>query len=146
MTVKLRVNYSDLYTVSFGEHTHTLCIRKKSFYNMENFFLLRIVLGAVLATYLASHGLQRNSLSVSGAIAAFSVGFISFLASYRFGLVLILFYYTSSKLTKVDEKKKSSFEDDFKKVESCLFDVEVFLYLFHRSVTTVFMLLHFTLN
>jgi uncharacterized membrane protein len=87
---------------------------------MENFFLLRMALGLALATYLACHGLKRNSLSTTGAIAAFFVGFISFLTSYRFGLVLILFYYTSSKLTKVDEKKKSSLEDDFKKVSACL--------------------------
>jgi uncharacterized membrane protein len=79
-------------------------------------FSSRVVLGAGLALFLARHGLKRNSLSASGAAAAFLVGFLSFLTSIRFGAVLILFYYSSSKLTKVNEAKKASLEQDFKKV------------------------------
>jgi len=82
---------------------------------MEPYYILRLVLGTALALYLARHGLKRNSLSYSGAIAAFFVGFVSFVTSYRFGILLILFYYTSSKLTKVNEAKKSRLEDHFKK-------------------------------
>eukprot|EP01035_Chromulina_nebulosa_P022643 gene22643-29317_t len=55
----------------------------------------------------------RKSLNLSGSIAAFLVGFISFSASYRFGLILILFYYTSSKLTKIKEDIKAKLEDDY---------------------------------
>ena len=83
---------------------------------MQRFVLIRAGIGFALACYLALHGLKRNSLSKSGAVAAFIVGFLSFLASYRFGCILILFYYSSSKLTKVDEKKKSNMEENFKKV------------------------------
>ena len=44
-------------------------------------------------------------------MAAFIVGFTSFACSYRFGLLLILFYYSSSKLTKVREDVKSKLEE-----------------------------------
>mgnify|MGYP005991109229 CR=1 FL=1 len=83
---------------------------------MASTFLVRFALGTALALYLARHGLKRKSLSLSGAIVAFCVGLIAFLTAYRFGVLLILFYYTSSKLTKVNETKKSSLEDDFKMV------------------------------
>ena len=64
---------------------------------------IRILVGFLIACGLSWHGLRKKSLSISGAVAAFLVGFLSFGASYRFGAILILFYYTSSKLTKVNE-------------------------------------------
>jgi uncharacterized membrane protein len=75
----------------------------------------RCVVGFLLATGLSFHGLKKKSLNMSGAIAAFLVGFIAFAVSMRFGSILILFYYSSSKLTKLDEKKKEKLEDDFLK-------------------------------
>lgn len=68
-----------------------------------------------LAAYLARHGLKRKSLSVSGAVAAFFVGAMSILASYRFGIILLALYFTGSKLTTLDEAKKSSLEEEFRK-------------------------------
>jgi uncharacterized membrane protein len=61
---------------------------------------VRVALAAVIAVVLARHGLRKKSLSPSGARAAFAVGFTSFAMSYRFGVVLIAFYYSSSRLTK----------------------------------------------
>jgi uncharacterized membrane protein len=63
---------------------------------------------------LSYHGLRKKSLSLSGASAAFFVGFTAFATSYRFGIMLILFYYTGSKLTKVKEDVKAKLEEDFK--------------------------------
>lgn len=48
-----------------------------------------------------------------GAFSALLVGFGSFAVSYRFGVILILFYYTGSKLTKVKEEVKAKLEDDY---------------------------------
>ena len=99
--------------------THSLTLTHSSSLSLMAIsyaFSSRVVLGAGLALFLARHGLKRNSLSASGAAAAFLVGFLSFLTSIRFGAVLILFYYSSSKLTKVNEAKKASLEQDFKKV------------------------------
>jgi uncharacterized protein (TIGR00297 family) len=76
--------------------------------------VIRLILALVIALALARHGLKRNSLNTSGAIAAILVGFISFAVSYRFGLILILFYYSSSKFTKLSETTKAKLEDGYK--------------------------------
>lgn len=72
-----------------------------------------LIIASVLAITLAAHGYKKKSLSESGALAAFFVGFISFGTSSRFGFILILFYYTSSKLTKVKEGIKAKLEDNY---------------------------------
>lgn len=41
------------------------------------------------------------------------VGFIAFATSYRFGVLLIVFYFSSSKLTKLKEDVKAKLEDDY---------------------------------
>eukprot|EP00981_Chlorochromonas_danica_P011338 scaffold3873_cov177-Ochromonas_danica.AAC.18 len=78
---------------------------------MENYLLIRLTLAIILAFGLAFHGLKKRSLSPSGCVAAMIVGFVTFSISYRFGLVLILFYYSSSKLTKLKEEVKAKLED-----------------------------------
>ena len=73
----------------------------------------RVLIAIILAVGLAAHGYSKKSLSASGAVGALFVGFTSFASSYRFGFVLILFYYTSSKLTKLKENVKAKLEDDY---------------------------------
>ena len=67
----------------------------------------------VIATLLSFHGLKKKSLSVSGAVAAFFVGFCSFVVGVRFGIILILFYFTGSQLTKMGKRKKAQIEEDY---------------------------------
>lgn len=74
----------------------------------------RIGVAFLIATFLSYDGLRKKSLNVSGAAAAFLVGFISFAASFKFGIVLILFYYTGSKLTKFKQNLKAKLEEDYK--------------------------------
>ena len=62
---------------------------------------LRILLAFILASALSYHGKRKKSLDSSGSAAAFVVGFVSFTASYRFGAILIIFYLSSSRLTKL---------------------------------------------
>lgn len=82
---------------------------------MDSFaFGVRGGIAALLAWLLASRGLKKKSLSVSGATAAAAVGFLSFLSGYRFGVVLILFYQSSSSLTKLKSSYKKSLEADHK--------------------------------
>ena len=68
----------------------------------------------VLSIALALHGYRKKSLSLSGACAAVCVGFVSFAVSYRMGIILIVFYYTGSKITKVREDIKERLEADYK--------------------------------
>jgi uncharacterized membrane protein len=76
-------------------------------------FLTRCLLGAVVAFGLAYHGYLKNSLSISGAISAFFVGFIALASSYRCGIILIVFYYSGSKFTKLKEKEKAKLEHNY---------------------------------
>lgn len=76
--------------------------------------VMRCLLAIAVAAGLSYHGLKKKSLSPNGAVAAFVVGFSAFASSYRFGIILILFYYTGSKLTKVKEDVKATLEADFK--------------------------------
>jgi uncharacterized membrane protein len=63
--------------------------------------------------YPSSSGIRKRSLSKSGSIAAFVVGFVSLAVSYRFGLILLLFYYTSSSMTKYKEPQKAKLESNY---------------------------------
>lgn len=58
--------------------------------------------------------MKRKSLSKDGALAAFCVGFLGILASYRFGFTLLIFYWTSSKLTKYKSELKRIVEDGYR--------------------------------
>lgn len=78
-------------------------------------FIYRIYVAIILSGGLSYHGIRKKSLSISGCLAAFGVGVIAFASSVRFGVILIAFYYSSSKLTKLQEKKKSILEDDYMK-------------------------------
>mmetsp|Transcript_40646 Transcript_40646/g.127161 ORF Transcript_40646/g.127161 Transcript_40646/m.127161 type:complete len:84 (-) Transcript_40646:2603-2854(-) len=60
----------------------------------------RSLLGALLSVYMAKRGLRKGSLSGSGAAAALAVGLLGFATHFSFGFTLILFYFTSSQLTK----------------------------------------------
>ncbi len=79
------------------------------------FIIVRYVLALAVALLLSFHGLSKKSLNFSGATAAIFVGFLSFASSYRFGIILILFYYVSSKLTKYKENAKSLLEENYAK-------------------------------
>ncbi|KAI0093824.1 integral membrane protein DUF92-domain-containing protein [Irpex rosettiformis] len=66
----------------------------------------------LLATYLAFSGIRKGSLSPSGGIAAFVVGFAMLSVPLRvFGVSLIVFYLTGSKATKVGKELKAKLED-----------------------------------
>jgi uncharacterized membrane protein len=76
--------------------------------------VLRVGIATAIAGTLAAHGYKKKSLSVSGCAAAFIVGLGSMACSYRFGLLLLLFYYSSTKLTKYKQDVKDRLEEDFK--------------------------------
>jgi len=57
----------------------------------------------LLATLLSGHGWRRKSLSPSGAVTAFVVGFLTMAGGTRtFGVSLIGFYLTGSRATKCE--------------------------------------------
>ena len=65
-----------------------------------------------LALYLASSGIRKGSLSVSGGITAFIVGFAMMAVPLRtFGGSLIVFYPIGSRVTKEGKTTKAMLED-----------------------------------
>jgi len=57
---------------------------------------------------------QKNTFSFSGFLGAFIVGFHATLIGTRFAMTVILFFITSSLLTKFKSKRKQELEEDFK--------------------------------
>ncbi|CAM9412620.1 unnamed protein product [Laminaria digitata] len=68
----------------------------------------------LLVSYIGASGLKKKSLNKSGAIAGFAVGLVSLGLSLRLGLTLILFYKSSSILTRVGFDQKARLTDDYK--------------------------------
>ena len=66
---------------------------------MEPFSMKSIVLGIFIGSSFSYRGYTKKSLSKSGAIAAFLVGFIHVSSGLR-GFSLLVFYYIGTKATK----------------------------------------------
>ncbi|THU64948.1 hypothetical protein C4D60_Mb01t31890 [Musa balbisiana] len=77
-------------------------------------FLVRSAVAVVLSLGIAARAYLHRSLDRSGAIAGFLVMAIHIAAGYRFAALLLVFFFTSSKLTKMGEEKKRSIDEDFK--------------------------------
>ncbi|KAG1794252.1 integral membrane protein DUF92-domain-containing protein [Suillus plorans] len=67
-----------------------------------------------IAVLLSVHGLRSRSLSFSGAVTAFVVGFSILAVPVRtIGITLIVFYLIGSRATKYGKKRKAQLEDDY---------------------------------
>ncbi|KAB2076839.1 hypothetical protein ERO13_A06G059900v2 [Gossypium hirsutum] len=76
--------------------------------------LTRSLIAVVISSLAAIRSYRRKSLDLSGALAGFLVMTIHFVVGYRFGAMLLAFFFTSSMLTKVGEDKKRRVDADFK--------------------------------
>ncbi|KAK1312321.1 hypothetical protein QJS10_CPA07g00536 [Acorus calamus] len=81
---------------------------------MEQLLMIRFAVSILIATAVATRSLRHKSLDLSGAVAGFVVMAIHIAAGYRFGALLLVFFFTSSKLTKVGEEKKRQVDAEFK--------------------------------
>jgi len=77
-------------------------------------FSIRFGLAVLLSSLIAIRALKHKSLDRSGALAGFLVMAIHFCAGFRFGILLIVFFFSSSKLTKYGEERKRKLDEDFK--------------------------------
>ncbi|KAH7908689.1 integral membrane protein DUF92-domain-containing protein [Hygrophoropsis aurantiaca] len=67
-----------------------------------------------VATFLSVHGARSRSLSPSGAVAAFAVGFLTLAVPVRaIGFSLVVFYLLGSRATKYGKTRKAQLEDGF---------------------------------
>ncbi|CAG8534743.1 7445_t:CDS:10, partial [Diversispora eburnea] len=67
----------------------------------------------LLQERLAYNGISKKSLSISGAISAFLLGFGTLINEWSvFPVIMLVFYFTSSKLTKYKAERKKQLEED----------------------------------
>ena len=74
---------------------------------MEPFSIKAIVLGTFIGISFSYRGWKKKSLSKSGAIAAFLVGFVHVSSGIR-GFSLLVFYYIGTKATKYKHSIKAT--------------------------------------
>ncbi|KXS14226.1 hypothetical protein M427DRAFT_57688 [Gonapodya prolifera JEL478] len=73
---------------------------------------MRVALALVLCGLLAAHGTRRKSLSPDGAIAACVIGLLTFTnGNWGVSSTLLVFYLSSSRLTKYGHDRKVKLED-----------------------------------
>ncbi|KAL3743161.1 hypothetical protein ACJRO7_018459 [Eucalyptus globulus] len=81
---------------------------------MEGTHLVQPAVAALVAAFVAARAYRRKSLDLSGALSGFLVMAVHIAAGYRYGAMLLVFFFSSSKLTKVGEEKKREVDSDFK--------------------------------
>ncbi|CAG8445510.1 6488_t:CDS:2 [Ambispora gerdemannii] len=75
---------------------------------------MRLLFGFALSICLASHGYLKKSLSTSGAAAAFFVGLGAMYNDWAvFPLLLLTFYFTGSRLTKLKAERKKQIDEEY---------------------------------
>ncbi|CAH1449035.1 unnamed protein product [Lactuca virosa] len=76
--------------------------------------LIQVMIAVLISSLIALRAYRKNSLDVSGAFAGFFVMAVHLSVNYRFGAMLLAFFFTSSKLTKMGEDRKRTLDADFK--------------------------------
>jgi uncharacterized membrane protein len=79
-----------------------------------------------LSIFISRRAYKKKSLDISGAYAAFFVGFACIFSSVKFGVLLLVFFFTSSKLTAMGKERKRSIDFEFKEGEGQRNYVQVF--------------------
>uniref|UniRef100_A0A0D9V1E1 Protein PGR n=1 Tax=Leersia perrieri TaxID=77586 RepID=A0A0D9V1E1_9ORYZ len=74
----------------------------------------RAAVGAALAAFIAVRAVRQRSLDGSGGAAGFVVMAVHLACGYRYGALMLAFFYTSSKATKIGADRKRRVEEDFK--------------------------------
>lgn len=74
----------------------------------------RFVLAVLISSAIASRSFRRKSVDLSGVAAGIPVMVIHMVAGYRFAVLLLVFFFTSSKFTRIGEEKKREADAEFK--------------------------------
>ncbi|GLT49364.1 hypothetical protein SLA2020_229310 [Shorea laevis] len=76
--------------------------------------LTQPLIAALISSVIAIRAYRRKSLDLSGALAGFIVMTLHFAVGYRYGAMLLAFFFSSSKLTKIGEERKRQIDADYK--------------------------------
>ena len=99
-------------------------------------FPVKLLFSFISSLTISIGGFRKNSLSISGAIAAVTVGFTLTLASYCFFSSLLAFFISSSYWTKWKSDRKKKIESNFKEGAQ---DNKIFLilFVFHNHLSLI---------
>jgi uncharacterized protein (TIGR00297 family) len=76
--------------------------------------VIQSIIAVSISSLIAARSYRKKSLDLSGAVAGFIVMTIHIAVNYRFGVLLLVFFFTSSKLTKVGDEKKRLLDAEHK--------------------------------
>ncbi|KNA10571.1 hypothetical protein SOVF_143130 [Spinacia oleracea] len=76
--------------------------------------LIQPLLAALMASIIAIRAYRKKSLDLSGAFFGFLVVFIHLATNLRAGDILLVFFFTSSQLTKIGAEKKRKSDVEYK--------------------------------
>lgn len=79
--------------------------------------LLLFLIGLLLSSAIGFFAYQRESLSKSGAIGAILTGTVTFTAGFEWALILIVFFVSSTILSKTNANRKAAVREQFSKGE-----------------------------
>ncbi len=77
---------------------------------MDVWVAVRVAFAAFVAYKMSKRGLAKKSLDRSGAHAALLVGFLALASAWRTGICLLVFYFSSSRVTKIGASRKQKLE------------------------------------
>jgi uncharacterized membrane protein len=92
--------------------------------------LFRIGLSTAIALAVVLRAIRSKSLNLPGALAAFVVGFVTMFSGFQFAAVLLVFFFSSSKLTKYGAKTKRTLVHEGESEGICLCSVVLKAFLF----------------
>eukprot|EP00878_Enallax_costatus_P010652 GHUV01011128.1.p1 GENE.GHUV01011128.1~~GHUV01011128.1.p1 ORF type:complete len:300 (+),score=86.90 GHUV01011128.1:284-1183(+) len=74
----------------------------------------RLAASVFLAAFISVKSFRKGSLTAAGAAGAFGVGVVHMSSGWTFGTVLIAFFLTSSKFTRLKQERKAELDESFK--------------------------------
>lgn len=83
-------------------------------HHIETIAPTRWFAATLIPIVIATWGLKKKSLTLSGALLGLVVGFVLTISSYAFLACLMVFFITSSRVTKFRSNIKKKIEEDFK--------------------------------
>ncbi|OAY85487.1 protein PGR-like [Ananas comosus] len=75
---------------------------------------IRFLVSLLASSAIAARSFRRRSVDLSGVLVGIPVMVIHMTAGYRFAALLLVFFFTSSKLTRVGEERKRAIDVEFK--------------------------------
>ncbi|XP_027067184.1 protein PGR isoform X2 [Coffea arabica] len=76
--------------------------------------MIQPIVAAIISSIIAFRAYRKKSLDLSGALAGFIVMTLHIAVNFRFGAMLLVFFFTSSKLTKYGLETKRKLDAEFK--------------------------------